>query len=94
MLAEGGTRGKPVWMMLRRATADRETMLAMLEKYAKLCGDLSVQPQAAASKTELVVLKKALENCAESLAKVNRENNAVEARLQSDCRTLLALVLR
>jgi hypothetical protein len=94
MLAEGGTKGKPVWMMLRRATADREAMKKTLEKYSKIAGELAEKPEAKASKGELMVLKKALENCAESIGKVSRENTAVEARLQSDCRALLTLVLR
>ena len=93
-LAEGGTKGKPIWMMLRRSTADREAMKAILEKYAKMAGDLAEKPELKASKGELVVLKKALENCAESIGKVTRENAAVEARLQTDCRALLTLVLR
>ena len=94
MLAEGGTKGKPTWMMLRRATADRESMKKVFEKYAKMAGDLAEKPEAKASKAELLVIKKALENCAESVGKVTRENAAVEARLQTDCRTLLTLVLR
>lgn len=94
MLAEGGTKGKPVWMMLRRSTADREAMKKIFDKYAKMAGDLADKPEAKASKGELMVLKKALENCAESIAKVTRENTAVEARLQTDCRALLTLVLR
>lgn len=94
MLAEGGTKGKPVWMMLRRATADREAMKKLFDKYAKMAGDLADKPEAKASKGELMVLKKALENCSESIAKVTRENTAVEARLQSDCRAVLTLVLR
>jgi hypothetical protein len=93
-LAEGGSRGKPIWMMLRRSTADREAMKAIFDKYAKMAGDLAEKPEAKASKSELVVLKKALENCAESIGKVTRENSAVEARLQTDCRTLLTFVLR
>ncbi len=40
------------------------------------------------------MLKKALENCADSLSRVTREYNAVEARLQTDCRTVLSLALR
>lgn len=94
MLAEGGTKGKPVWMMLRRATADREAIKKTLEKYAKMAGELAEKPEAKASKGELMVLKKSLENCAESIGKVTRESTAVEARLQSDCRALLTLVLR
>ena len=94
MLAEGGTKGKPIWMMLRRTTADREAMKKTLDKYAKMAGDLADKPEAKASKGELMVLKKALENCAESVGKVTRENTAVEARLQTDCRALLTLVLR
>lgn len=94
MLAEGGTKGKPVWMMLRRATADRESIKKSLEKYAKMAGELADKPEAKTSKGELMVLKKALENCAESVGKVTRESTAVEARLQSDCRALLTLVLR
>jgi hypothetical protein len=94
MLAEGGTKGKPVWMMLRRSTADREAMKKTFEKYAKMAGDLADKPEAKASKGELMVLKKALENCAESVGKVSRENTAVEARLQTDCRALLTLVQR
>jgi hypothetical protein len=93
-LAEGGTKGKPIWMMLRRSTADREAMKATFEKYAKMAGDLAEKPELKASKGELVVLKKALESCAESIGKVTRENTAVEARLQTDCRALLTLVLR
>ncbi len=94
MLAEGGTKGKPIWMMLRRSTADREAMKKTFDKYAKMAGDLADKPEAKASKGELMVLKKALENCAESVGKVTRENTAVEARLQTDCRALLTLVLR
>ena len=94
MLEAGGTRGKPVWMMLRRSTADREAMKKIFDKYAKMAGDLADKPEAKASKGELIVLKKALENCSESIAKVTRENNAVEARLQSDCRVLLTLMQR
>ena len=94
VLAEGGTKGKPTWMMLRRSTADREAMKAIFDKYAKLASELADKPEAKASKGELMILKKALENCAESVCKVTRESNAVEARLQTDCRTLLTLVLR
>jgi hypothetical protein len=94
VLAEGGSKGKPIWMMLRRSTADRDAMKAIFDKYAKMAGDLAEKPEAKASKGELVVLKKALENCAESVGKVTRENTAVEARLQTDCRALLTLVLR
>jgi hypothetical protein len=93
-LAEGGTKGKPIWMMLRRSTADREAMKAIFDKYAKMAGELAEKTEVKASKGELVVLKKALENCAESISKVTRENTAVEARLQTDCRALLTLVLR
>ena len=46
------------------------------------------------SKAELLVLKKALENCSDSIGRVSRDNTAVEARLQSDCRALLTLVAR
>ena len=94
MLAEGGTKGKPSWMMLRRSTADREAMKAMLTQYAAQAEALAEKPEAKATKGELLVLKKALENCAESIGRVTREYNAVEARLQTDCRTLLTLVLR
>jgi hypothetical protein len=94
MLAEGGTKGKPAWMMLRRAAADREAIKKILEKYSKMAGDLAEKPEAKASKGELMVLKKALDNCAESIGKVSRDNTAVEARLQSDCRSLLTLVTR
>ena len=94
MLAEGGTKGKPVWMMLRRATADREAMKKTFEKYAKMAGELADKPEAKASKAELLVIKKALENCAESIGRVSRDSVAVEARLQSDCRAVLTQVLR
>lgn len=94
MLAEGGTKGKPIWMMLRRAPADREALKRIFEKYSKMAGDLAEKPEAKASKAELLVLKKALENCLESIGKVTRETVAVEARLQSDCRVVLTLTLR
>ena len=94
MLAEGGTKGKPAWMMLRRSTADREAMKAMLTQYAAQAEALAEKPESKASKGELLVLKKALENCADSLGRVTREFNAVEARLQTDCRTVLTLALR
>lgn len=94
MLAEGGTKGKPIWMMLRRATADREAMKKTFEKYAKMAGELADKPEAKASKAELLVIKKALENCAESIGRVSRDSVAVEARLQSDCRAVLTQVLR
>jgi hypothetical protein len=93
-LSEGGTKGKPIWMMLRRSAADRETMKAMLLQYATQAEALAEKPEGKASKTDLLVLKKALENCAESVGRVTREHIAVEARLQSDCRTVLTLVLR
>lgn len=94
MLAEGGTKGKPIWMMLRRSTADREAMKAMLTQYAAQAEALAEKPEGKPSKADLLVLKKALENCAESVGRVTRENIAVEARLQSDCRTVLTLALR
>jgi hypothetical protein len=94
MLAEGGTKGKPIWMMLRRTTADREAIKKIFDKYAQLAGDLAEKPEAKASKSELLVLKKALENAAESIGKVTRDNVAVEARLQTDCRALLTLAVR
>jgi hypothetical protein len=93
-LSEGGTKGKPIWMMLRRSAADRETMKSMMLQYATQAEALAEKPEGKASKTDLLVLKKALENCAESIGRVTREYNAVEARLQSDCRTVLTLVLR
>jgi hypothetical protein len=94
MLAEGGTKGKPVWMMLRRAPADREAIKKTLEKYSKNAAELAEKPEAKASKAELLVIKKAIDNCSESIAKVTRDTSAVEARLQTDCRALLGLVLR
>jgi len=93
MLAEGGTKGKPAWMMLRRTTADREAIKALLTGFAKQAEGLAEKPEGKASKADLLVLKKALENCAESVGRVTREFTAVEARLQSDCRTVLTLVL-
>ena len=94
MLSEGGTKGKPVWMMLRRTTSDREAIKKIFDKYSLIAGELAEKPEAKASKSELLVLKKALENAAESIGKVTRENVAVEARLQTDCRALLTLVIR
>ena len=94
MLAEGGTKGKPVWMMLRRTTTDREAIKKIFEKYSQIAGDLAEKPEAKASKSELLVLKKALENGAESIGKVTRDTLAVEARLQTDCRAILSLVIR
>lgn len=94
MLAEGGTKGKPIWMMLRRSPADREAMKTMMLQYAAQAEALAEKPEGKATKTDLLVLKKALENCAESVGRVTREFTAVEARLQSDCRTVLNLVLR
>jgi hypothetical protein len=94
MLAEGGTKGKPIWMMLRRTTSDREAMKQIFEKYSQIAGDLAEKPETKASKSELLVLKKALENGAESLGKVTRETLVLEARLQTDCRAILTLVIR
>ena len=94
MLSEGGSRSKPIWMMLRRATADRDAMKKVFDKYAQMAGELAEKPEAKASKAELLVIKKALENCSESIGKVTRENIAVEARLQADCRALLTLAHR
>jgi len=93
-LAEGGTKGKPAWMMLRRATADRESIKAILAKYAAQAGELADKPEGKAAKGELIVLKRVLENCGESIGKVTRESVVVEARLQSDCRAVLTVVLR
>ena len=94
ILAEGGTTGKPVWMMLRRTTSDREAIKKIFEKYSQIAGELAEKPEAKASKSELLVLKKALENGAESIGKVTRDTLAVEARLQTDCRAILSLVIR
>ncbi len=94
MLAEGGTKGKPIWMMLRRAPADREAIKKTLEKYSKNAAELAEKPEAKNSKAELLAIKHAIDNCADSIARVTRDTTAVEARLQSDCRTLLGLVLR
>ena len=94
MLAEGGTKGKPIWMMLRRAPADREAIKKTLEKYSKSAAELAEKPEAKNSKAELLAIKHAIDNCADSIARVSRDTTAVEARLQSDCRTLLGLVLR
>jgi hypothetical protein len=69
-------------------------MKSMMLQYATQAEALAEKPEGKASKTDLLVLKKALENCAESIGRVTREYNAVEARLQSDCRTVLTLVLR
>lgn len=94
LLAEGGTKGKPVWMMLRRAPADREAIKKTLEKYSKNAAELAEKPESKNSKSELLAIKHAIDNCSESIAKVTRETSAVEARLQTDCRTLLNLVLK
>lgn len=94
ILAEGGTKAKPIWMMLRRSAADRESIKANLARFAALAGELAEKPEGKASKSELLVLKKALENCAESVGKVTRDTAAVEARLATDCRGLLSLVQR
>lgn len=94
MLAEGGTKAKPAWMMLRRSATDRETMRTTLLKHAKQAGELSEKPEGKASRTELLLLRKALENCAESVGRITRETIAVEGRLQSDCRAVLTLALR
>ena len=93
-LAEGGTKGKPAWMMLRRATADREAIKAILAKYAAQASELADKPEGKPAKGELIVLKRVLENCGESIGKVTRESVVVEARLQTDCRALLTFVLR
>jgi hypothetical protein len=66
----------------------------MLTQYAAQAEALAEKPEGKATKGELLVLKKALDNCAESIGRVTREYNAVEARLQTDCRTVLALALR
>lgn len=94
MLAEGGTKGKPIWMMLRRAPGDREAIMAICARHAQQAGELADKPEGKANKTELLALKKALENCAASIGKVTRDTIAVEARLQEDCRSLLTLALR
>jgi hypothetical protein len=94
MLAEGGTKGKPAWMMLRRSATDREAMKGILTQFAAQAEVLAEKMESKNSKGELLVLKKALENCADSLSRVTRETTAVEARLQTDCRTVLTLALR
>ena len=89
MLAEGGTKGKPVWMMLRRSSEDRKIILTAMRKYETIAGELAEKPEAKASKGEILVFKKALGIAIESIEKVSRDTSTLEARLQSDCRTLL-----
>lgn len=93
LLAEGGTKGKPIWMMLRRAPEDRKAILAILRKYDTQAAELAEKPEAKASKGELLTLRAALSTAAESIEKVTRESVAVEARLQVDCRALLNQIL-
>ncbi len=89
MLSEGGTKGKPIWMMLRRSTEDRKTILTALRRYETIAGDLAEKPEGKASKGEILVFKKAVSAAIESLEKVSRDTSTIEARLQSDCRSLL-----
>ena len=89
MLSETGLKGKTAWMILRRATEDRKNILAALKKYETIAAELAEKPDAKASRSEILVLKKAMSAAIESIEKVNRDNSTVESRLQSDCRSLL-----
>jgi hypothetical protein len=89
MLAEGGPKGKPVWMMLRRATDDRKAVLAALRKYETIAGELAEKPEGKATKVEILTFKKAVGLAIESIEKVSRDSSTIESRLQSDCKALL-----
>lgn len=94
LLAEGGPKAKPIWVMLRRSAADRDTIQAALAKHAALAGELAEKSELKPAKTELLGLKKALESCQDSIGKVNRDSTTMEPRLANDCRGLLTLLQR
>jgi hypothetical protein len=94
LLAEGGPKAKPIWVMLRRSAADRDNIQATLVKHAALAGELAEKSELKPAKTELLGLKKALESCQDSIGKVNRDSTTMEPRLANDCRGLLTLLQR
>jgi hypothetical protein len=94
LLADGGPKAKPIWVMLRRSAADRDNIQAALVKHAALAGELAEKSELKPAKTELLGLKKALESCQDSIGKVNRDSTSMEPRLANDCRGLLTLLQR
>lgn len=93
VLAEGGTKAKPVWMMLRRAPEDRKIIVATLRKYDALATELADKPEGKSARGDLMAFKTALVTAADAIERVTRESVAVEARLQSDCKAVLNLIL-
>lgn len=90
LLAEGGVKAKATWAMLRRAPEDRKAVVAMLRKYEALAGELADKPDAKATRNDNLVLKKQLQNAADSIEKVNRETLVMELRLGNDCQAVLS----
>lgn len=93
-LAEGGAKQKLSWIILRRASEDRNAIIATLKKYETVAQELSDKTTDRNIRGEALVLKKAVATVREDLEKVTRDNMAIEARLQSDCQTLLNRIFR
>ena len=79
---------------LRRANEDRRAIIATLRKYEATAQEMADKTADKNVRGDALVLKKAVATLADDLEKVNRENMAVEARLQSDCQTLLNRLFR
>lgn len=93
-LSEGGSKQKLSWVILRRSSDDRNAIIATLKKYETIAQELSDKTPDRNIRGEALVLKKTVAAVREDLEKVTRDNMAIEARLQSDCQSLMNRLFR
>ena len=89
-LAEGGTKGRVAWQLLRFLPEDRKAILDRLQKYEKQAAELAERVEQPDAKRDALVLRKAVADVAASLGRVSRENSTQEERLRMDCSSLLS----
>ena len=88
-VAEGGSKGRIAWQMLRHNADDRKAILDRLQKYERQAADLSQRAESTDIKRDALVLRKQLADLVTSLGRVNKENPTQEERFRTDCVGLL-----
>ena len=89
-VAEGGSKGRIAWQMLRHNADDRKAILDRLQKYERQAADLSQRAESTDIKRDALVLRKQLADLITSLGRVNKENPTQEERFRTDCVGLLS----
>lgn len=89
-LAEGGTKGRVAWQLLRFLPDDRKAVLDRLQKYEKQAAELADRAEQPDAKRDALVLRKQIADLVVSLGRVSRENPTQEERLRMDCAGLLS----